>query len=226
MVSEMAFEQAHAAFMQAHLQSRTGERRGRLERGHREAEKLFCRKVWWEVQGNFDRLHPEYEVVDWRGHSYFCDFVWLAGPVKLVIEIKGFGPHVRDMDRQKYCNELNRETFLTAMGFQVICFVYDDVANRPELCITLLRMVLNRYLPANSPADAQSIQEREILRLACMLARPLRPVDVETHLSLNHRTAVRTLQSLKAKGVLTAVSGAEGKHVVKYELHNDAVYWF
>lgn len=223
MVSEMAFEQAHAAFLQGHLQTRTGERRGRLERGHREAEKLFCQKVWWEVQGNFDRLHPEYEVVDWRGLSYFCDFVWLAGPVKLVIEIKGFGPHVRDMDRQKYCNELNRETFLTAMGFQVICFAYDDVANRPELCITLLRMVLNRYLPANSPADALSIHEREILRLSCMLARPLRPVDVETHLFLNHRTAVRTLQSMCGKGLLKPAFGFEGKRAVKYELQRGAL---
>ncbi|MNY46886.1 hypothetical protein D3C86_1821090 [compost metagenome] len=64
--------------------------------------------------------------------------------MKLIIEIKGFGPHVRDMDRQKYCNELNRETFLTAMGYQVISFSYDDVAHRPELCITLLRMLISR----------------------------------------------------------------------------------
>lgn len=223
MGTEMVFEQAHAAFIEEHLKRRTGERKGRLERGHREAEKLFCRKVWWEVQGNFEGLHPEYEVLDWRGLSYFCDFVWLAGPVKLVIEIKGYGPHVKDMDRQKYCYELNRETFLAAMGFQVISFAYDDVANRPELCVTLLRMVLNRYLPAASPADPLTLREREILRLACTLARPLRPVDVETHLGLNHRTAVRTLQSLSAKGVLLAVAGPEGKHVTKYELHKDAI---
>ncbi|RRJ64762.1 hypothetical protein EHV15_18905 [Paenibacillus oralis] len=42
------------------------------------------------------------------------------------------------------CNELNRETFLAAMGFQVVSFAYDDAASRPELCITLLRLMLNR----------------------------------------------------------------------------------
>lgn len=220
---ETEFEKAHAAFIRDHLRRRTGERKGRLERGHREAEKLFCRQVWWEVRGNFDHLHPEYEVLDWRGLSYFCDFAWLAGPVKLIIEIKGFGPHVKDMDRQKYCNELNRETFLAAMGFQVVSFAYDDVASRPELCITLLRMMLNRYHPATAPADLLSIMEGEILRLACMLARPLRPVDVQIHLSINHRTAVRTLQSLCAKGVFVAASGAEGKHVVRYELQRGAI---
>ncbi|WP_438351203.1 hypothetical protein ACP8HI_11500 [Paenibacillus sp. FA6] len=108
----MNFDKAHAVYIQYHLDKRMGERRGRLKRGHREAEKLFCHNIWWPLLGNFDHLHPEFEILDWRGLSYFCDFVWLTQGVKLVIEIKGFGPHVRDMDRKKYCNELNRETFL------------------------------------------------------------------------------------------------------------------
>lgn len=43
---------------------RSGERKVRLERGHREAEKLFCRNVWWSLRLNFDDLHPEFEVLD------------------------------------------------------------------------------------------------------------------------------------------------------------------
>ncbi|WP_438351204.1 hypothetical protein ACP8HI_11505 [Paenibacillus sp. FA6] len=65
--------------------------------------------------------------------------------------------------------------------------------------------------------------EREIIRLACLLTRPLRPIDVETHLNINHRTAVRTLQSLCIKGLFAAVTGAEGKHVVRYELQPGAL---
>jgi very-short-patch-repair endonuclease len=128
----MTFEEAHAVFILHHVERRTGERKGRLVRGHNEAERLFCRNVWWPVRGSFDDLHPEYEVRDWRGMSYFCDFVWLTHPVKLVIEIKGFGPHVRDMDRQKYCIELNRETFLTAMGYQVISFAMTTCPSVPR----------------------------------------------------------------------------------------------
>ncbi|NOU98085.1 hypothetical protein GC093_33370 [Paenibacillus sp. LMG 31456] len=219
----MNFDAAHLAFIQSHLQRRTGERKGRLERGHRDAEKLFCRNIWWPLEGKFDNLHPEFEVLDWRGLSYFCDFALITSPVKLIIEIKGFGPHVRDMDRQKYCNELNRETFLAAMGFQVISIAYDDVAHRPDLCLTLLRMVLSRYRPEFSPTSMKSVAELEIIRLACILARPLRPIDVETHLSINHRTSVRILHSLCAKGLFSPVTGAEGKHVVRYELHPTAM---
>ncbi|MNO78899.1 hypothetical protein D3C76_700530 [compost metagenome] len=220
----MNFETAHVAFIQYHLHSRSGERKGRLERGHREAEKLFCRNVWWPLRLNFDDLHPEFEVLDWRGLSYFCDFAFITRYVKLVIEIKGFGPHVRDMDRIKYCNELNRETFLSAMGFQVISFAYDDVASRPELCMTLLRMLLSRYRSESSPVSMESVSEREIIRLAYTLARPLRPIDVEIHLSINHRSAVRLLQSLNTKGLFSTVTGPEGKYVVKYELQPNAIH--
>ncbi|MFD5019922.1 hypothetical protein ACFWMP_13550 [Paenibacillus sp. NPDC058367] len=40
------------------------------------------------------RSFVEFEVLDWRGQSYFCDFAYITRYVKLVIEIKGFGPHV------------------------------------------------------------------------------------------------------------------------------------
>ena len=218
----MNFEQCHAAFIQYHVQKRTGERKGRLERGHHEAEKLFCQNVWWKLHANFNDLHPEYEVLDWKGHPFFCDFAWISSGVKLIIEIKGFGPHVRDMDRQKYCNELNRETFLTGMGFQVISFAFDDVAYRPELCIALLRLVLSRYQPVASPVNLSCVLEREIIRFAFTHGRPLRPIDIENHLGINHRTAVRTLQTLCASGIFEAETRESGKYVVRYHIRQDA----
>ncbi|GMK41785.1 hypothetical protein PCCS19_48440 [Paenibacillus sp. CCS19] len=222
----MSFEEAHRAFIEYHLSMRSGERKGRLDRGHLEAEQLFCRKVWWPLMGNFNNLHPEYEVLDWRGISYFCDFVYITQGAKLIFEIKGFGPHVRDMDRRKYCNELNRETFLAAMGFHVISLAYDDVTNRPELCITLLRMVLSRYHATPgiiTTIPSITLAEWEIVRLACRLARPIRPIDVETQLRLNHRTAVRMLKSLSDKSVLTAISGPTEKHVIKYAIQQNSL---
>ncbi|SFB49921.1 Protein of unknown function [Cohnella sp. OV330] len=213
----MNFDQAHAEFIQSHLARRSGERRGRLERGHREAERLFCQNVWWKLRGSFDGLHPEYEVTDWRGLAYFCDFVWIHPAVKLIIEIKRFGPHVRDMDRKKYSNELNRETFLTAMGYRVISFSYDDVAERPELCITLLRMLIGGFYTHESPVNLTGLAERETLRLACRLSRALRPIDVAEHLQVNHRTAVRTLQTLCSKGLFAIASNPDSKYVRKYE---------
>jgi hypothetical protein len=216
----------YGEFIQYHLKNRTGERRGRLERGHHHGERLFMNNVWWPLQGNFDFLHPEYEVLDWRGRSYFADFVWLPGYVKLLVEINGFASHVRDMDRHKYCSELNRETFLHAMGYHVISFAYDDVEQRPELCITLLRMVLSRYQHGKTPISRAQLAEKEIIRLAIGLAQPIRPKDIEEHCTINHRTAVMMLQKLCAKGWLLPCLGGNGKRVVRYELARDVLDYF
>lgn len=219
----MDFQSAHDLFLNHHLTARSGERRDRLERGHREAERLFCRNVWWPLRQNFDNLHPKYEVTDWRGLTYFCDFAWITPYVKLVIEIKGFGPHVQDMDRRKFCRELNRETFLTAMGFQVISFAYDDVAQRPELCMTLLRMVLGRYTSNTEVSAKVTVVDREIIRLACTLSRAIRPIDVSLHLGLDHRTAVKALQSLCDKQLFQGISGTGGKRIVRYMIKSAAL---
>ena len=128
----MNFEKMHASWIHNHLENRTGERRGRLERGHREAEKLFCQNIWWMLRGNFDDLHPEFEVLDWRGLSYFCDFVWLTRSREIGYRNQRVWSSCARYGQDKYCNELNRETFLAAMGYQVISFAYDDVANSPR----------------------------------------------------------------------------------------------
>src|SRR5690554_854453 len=222
----MNFEETHETFISSHIQQRTGERKGRLERGHLHGEKLFTKNVWWPMKGNFDDLHPEYEVLDWRGRSYFGDFAYIQKYLKLIIEIKGYNAHVKEMDRQRYSNELNRELFMQITGFRIISFTYDDVSTRPELCITLLRSLLSRYHPEISPITKVALTEKEIIRLAIYLARPIRPVDVVKHLAVNRRTAVSILQSLCTKGWMLPLQRGQGARVLYYELVHGVVDMF
>lgn len=219
----MNFEEAHEAFVQEHLAKRQGERRNRLERGHAHAEVLFLRNVWWPLRGNFQHLHPEFEVLDWKGYPYYANFAWLPGYIKLIIEIKGYNSHIRNMDRTKFCNELNRETFLFAMGFHIISFAYDDVERRPELCRNLLRMVLSKYLHAPDSISVPILAEKEVIRLAIQSARPLRPIEIRQHLSMDYRTTNRILSNLCAKGWLRRIYGPHGQRVMKYELVKEMV---
>ncbi|WP_127579892.1 hypothetical protein [Paenibacillus koleovorans] len=218
----MNYEEVHAGFIQHHLTRRTGERQGRLERGHLHGEQLFARQVWWELMRSFDHLHPEYEVLDWRGRSYFADFAWLPGYTKLLIEIKGFSKHVRDMDRQSYCRELNREAFLLGLGYPVVSFAYDDVEQRPELCMHLLRSIMSRFQTAEAPVTRLKLAEKELIRLAIQLARPIRPKDVELHFEINHRTAVALLRKLCEKGWFVHLVRGKGERMVCFELTHRA----
>jgi hypothetical protein len=222
----MQYEQAHEAFIEQHLASRIGERRGRLERGHRHAEEMFLQNVWWPLRGDFNDLHPEYEVLDWRGRSYFADYAFLPGPIKLLFEIKGYAAHVRDMDRLKYCNELNRETFLYGMGYQVISFAYDDVEQRPELCITLLRVVLSRYLIVDAPRGQLLLAEKEIMRLVVRNAGIVRPKEVAEYFTLDPKTVRLMLTKLCEKGWLKPVRRGIGVKNVEYRLARDVLYYW
>ncbi len=208
----------HEAWIKDHLSRRTGERRGRLERGHRHGERLFARSVWWEVFGHFEQLHPEFELTDWRGRSYFADFAWITRFVRLIIEIKGFTSHVREMDRQRYSNELNRETFLTGLGYRVISFAYDDVEQRPEICITLLRMVMSQFQPHDAPVAKATFAEKEVVRLAMQVAEALRPKDVVEHFGVDTKTAIAILRRLSEKGWMNPAPRGKGERLVRYEL--------
>ncbi|MBW7454937.1 hypothetical protein ACFOLF_28745 [Paenibacillus sepulcri] len=67
----MAFLPVYRSWMEKHLNSRSGERERRLAEGHGHAEKLFLEKVWYPAFGEFENLHPEYEVADFRDGRAF-----------------------------------------------------------------------------------------------------------------------------------------------------------
>ncbi len=127
---------------------------------------------------------------------------------------------------KKYCNELNRETFLHAMGYNVISFAYDDVEQRPDLCMTLLRTVLSRYQPGQMPVSRALLAEKEIIRLAIQLGGPIRPKDVERHFEIDHRTAVLMLKKLCEKGWLLPSVRGNGERVVRYVLARGTLDYF
>lgn len=223
----MQFDEEHQVWLQQHMERRRGERRNRLERGHGHAERLFLRQVWWPLRGHLHQLHPEFEVADWRNRPYFADFAWLPGSgVKLIIEIKGYATHVRDMDRQKYSSELNRETFLYGVGYDVISFSYDDVARQPELVMMLLRIALGRYQAEHAPTDKPGVMEKEIIRLLIQLARPILPKDVAEHLGVDPKTARRMLRKLSEKGWLRPVRRGKSQRIVRYEWAKGTLEYF
>ncbi|WEK54439.1 MAG: hypothetical protein P0Y55_18195 [Candidatus Cohnella colombiensis] len=217
----MDFEQAHTQFIEHHMAYRSGERKGRLLRGHNFAEKLFLQNVWWPLFGNFDYLHPEYEIYDWNRKSQFLDFAFLTPYGRFGLECDGFQSHVTDMDREKFSYSLNRDTFLTGMGWRMIHFSFDDVQKRPEVCRMLLQLVMGPYIIRNTPAQLVTFAEKDLLHLAWNLGRPVRPKDVVESMGINFRTAKNLLQSLVKKDLLKPrVRGAAVRY---YEL-NDSSY--
>ncbi|MFD2611761.1 hypothetical protein [Paenibacillus gansuensis] len=221
----MSFADTHAQWLKEHLSSRTGEHKGRLERGHGHGEILFLQQVWWPLRGHLRDLHPEFEVMDWRGRPYYADFLWISGQVKLVILIKGYATHVRDLDRRGFCREVNRETFLQSIGYRIISFAYDDVEKRPDLCITLLRMMLNQFEAADKSTTKSRLEEKEVVRLAYRSAGIVTPRVVAAHLNVTPKTARLILKRLCQQGMLKPLLAGKGERVHKYELARVNLDW-
>ncbi len=212
----VAFEMAHDSFINEHLSRRTGERKGRLLRGHNYAERLLLENVWWPVFGSFEDLHPEYEISDWNRKSQFLDFAYLPPFGKFGLECDGFQSHVREMDRERFSYSLNRDTFLTGIGWKMIHFSFDDVQQRPEMCRMLLQLVIGPHFIQKASMVTLHVIEKEILRLAWRLEGRVRPKHVTDLLGIDFRTSRNWLRSLVDKGMLKPED--KGGKIRSYEL--------
>lgn len=137
----MGFKAEHEAWLKEHLKRRQGERLDALKRGHGYGNQLFVEKIWWPIVGHFQGFHPEYEVKDWRGRSYFADFMWIAGAVRIVFEIMDYGTH--GTDRTKYRLDLYRGLFLQSQECTVLYISLDELKENPSFVLSAVRNILS-----------------------------------------------------------------------------------
>lgn len=207
------FEEARDAWMERHLRARRGERKDRLKRGHGHGEALFLKNVWWPLVGNFDDLHPEYEVRDWRGGTLYLDFAWLPGLRRFNIDVKGFGPHVQQADRTGYRRELMRELYLHSRGYTNISIAYDALKEDPALIRDFLKPDIMRYARAGRRAE-RPLAEQALLDYARKHSECIYPSKAADELGLDPRTVIKYLKKLMLEGKVQLISA--GKRARRY----------
>ena len=205
----MDFQQEYEAFVRWHQTRRSGERLRRLREGHGHAEKLFLEGLWWPVVGHFQYLHPEYEVKDFQDGTRFLDFAYLRSPFRIGIEIDGFGPHARDIDRGRFGDNFMRQNQLVLDGWKIIRFSYDDLTHKKRRCQQLILHMLGRWYGESDVSISAEYQEKEIMRLAAMSIEPLKSRNVAELLGIRPEAARVWLRRLHAKGLLQPASGEQ-----------------
>lgn len=221
MEMDMSFEKEHGRWMEHHLSARKGERLDALKRGHGFGNRLFVEQVWWPLAGSFHGLHPEYEVKDWRGRSYFVDFMWIAGSKRVALEVMDYGSH--GMDRTKYRMDLNRGLFLQTQDCLVYYISLDELKENPSFILFALRTSLAPYLSAVDGGDRRtgdkgfSRVERDLMRLAIRHNRLIRPVQAARELELHNMTVIKYCRRLVEKGKFQPVAKGPSGRVVYYQ---------
>lgn len=206
----MGFDEAYATWMERHLASRSGERLRRLQEGQGYGEKLFLSQAWYPAIGNFDDLHPEYEVFDYRDGSRYLDHAFIRYPYKIDWETDSYGTHWSKISRKQYDDGLERQNQIVHDGWQVFRFSVDQLKEQPRKCQQFIQQVMGRlYGKSVHPALRLSLKEREIARIAVRMNRPVTAADVCKLLGIGRKQASGLLKSLAFHAVLVPASGSE-----------------
>nr|WP_205603360.1 DNA-binding response regulator [Heyndrickxia shackletonii] len=212
----VGFEEEYQAFLNIHLQARTGERLRRLQEGHNQAEMLFLKQVWWPLFHHFRYLHPEYEVDDFKDGKRYLDFAYIRPTIQICLEVDGYGPHLRNISRWQFSDSLERQNQLVIDGWTVIRFSYDQVNEKPRRCQQIVQQVIGQWLGDELDQTSLSIVEKEVLRLAIRKGEAISPVEVEKYLKLSDKTVKKVLSQLVDKKMLIPASGL--KRIRSYRL--------
>jgi hypothetical protein len=203
----MRFEEEYQTFMNTHLQARSGERLRRLQEGHNHAEMLFLQQVWWPIFYQFNYLHPEYEVDDYKDGKRYLDFAYIRPSIRLCFEVDGYGPHLKNISRWQFSDNLERQNQLVIDGWTVIRFSYDQVKEQPRRCQQIVQQVIGRWLGDELDPTALSFSEKEVIRLAIRKGEAISPKEVGEYLRLSDKTVKKVLSQLVEKKMLIPTSG-------------------
>ncbi|MCL7745492.1 DNA-binding response regulator [Halalkalibacter alkaliphilus] len=203
----MGFEEEYQIFINAHLQARTGERLRRLQEGHKHAEMLFLKEVWWPLFHHFRYLYPEYEVNDFKDGTRYLDFAYIRPTIRICFEIDGYGPHLKEISRWQFSDSLERQNQLVIDGWTVIRFSYDQVKEKPRRCQQIVQQVIGRWLGDELDLTTLSLVEKEVLRLAIRKGEAISPIEVQKYLKLSDKTVKKVLSQLVDKKMLIPASG-------------------
>lgn len=195
----MGFDQAYSSYVDMHSKVSKGERRRRLEEGVGHAEKLFLEGIWWFGFGQFNHLHPEYEVIDEKGRSRFIDFAFIFSWFKIAFEIQGFGPHLKQMSMWSFSDEQQRIRTLSARGWILMYFSYDEIKDTPEQCIKEIQALLGSLLGRETDDVSLSAIEREVTRFALENNGVIQTKELYQEMKMHRNTIYKYLRGLVEK---------------------------
>ena len=104
---------------------------------------------------------------DFRDGIRFLDFAFLSDYLRLALEIDEYSSHLQRISRSQFSDQWIRQNHLIIDGWKILRFSYDDVKDRPRMCLQLIQQFMERWFNKNGKEMVSvSPEEKEILRLA------------------------------------------------------------
>lgn len=211
-VEDQLFEIAYTDWLAIHRADRAGEALRRLTSGHGFGEKLFLTNIWWPVVGSFDHLNPEYLIIDDGDKERFIDLAYIRAPYRIAIEIDGYGPHLKNIDRYQFGDNLMRQNHLILDGWKLFRFSVSDIEQRPERCIRFVRSMLGQWYGQNHETESLTSRERQIIEFALYRNAAIRASDIVREFNIRRESAGMWLRTLHQKGMLIPITRGQRIH--------------
>ncbi|MBT2762964.1 transcriptional regulator [Paenibacillus sp. ISL-20] len=203
------FDQQYELWMHTNILNERNPRRLEiLHKGLGHGTVEFLRSVWFPAIGNFDDLHPEWEVRDFGNGYRYLDLAYMPGGARGGIEIQGYGPHARDLDVRRFKDLCRRHCLLALDGWTFLPIAYPSIVDEPKQCQQLILSFVGRFVASDVPASLSWL-EAEAVRFARRLLRPITPLELANHLRVSDRHTRRLLHKLVELQILVIASGQQ-----------------
>jgi hypothetical protein len=213
------FEDAFNDFLYKQRRTASGQRLEQLNKDLT-GEKKLMKEVLWPILQTFDGLSMEHELVSTTGVKIYLDVLYEQ--LGIAFESEGFVVHAENITRERFNFERMRIRTIAMYGYKYIPFSWDELDKRSEACRRSVYELLGRFSStAGIALNELTVYEREVLRYALRLNRPLRLRDACFCLQLGPETTRQVLRKLLDKNLVKPVSKGAQNHY-QYALEDKA----
>jgi len=205
----LSFDEVYKSWLADMMEEEKNPRRRELLRkGLSHGTVTFLRTIWFPVIGNFNDLHPEYEIRDSDNKYRYLDLAYMPKGAKGCIEIQDYSSHARDIETNRFKDLCMKQALLAMEDWLFLPIAYLSIRDDPSVCKKLVLSFVGKFLSVNVNSEL-TWAEAETVRFARRLMRPFEPRELSAHLLLSENRVRVMLRSLVAKNLLIVSSGVQ-----------------
>ncbi|WP_373229714.1 hypothetical protein [Cohnella sp.] len=168
-----------------------------------EGEKKLLVDIVLPVLRSTKGLILEYEIVTLSGVKAYIDAFY--EPLEIGFEGEGFVAHAQNITRSRFDFERNKVRSMSVNDLKYFPFTWDEMDKKTEFCRRAIYEVLGRHTSGGWSGvtySEVSLYEREVIRYALRLNRPIRMADVCECLQSSHQFCRSILRKMIEKNLL------------------------
>jgi hypothetical protein len=168
-----------------------------------EGERKLLTDVVLPVLRTTKGLILEYEFVTLSGVKAYIDVFYES--LEIAFEGEGFVTHAQNITRSRFDFERNKVRSMSVFDYKYFPFTWDEMDKKTEVCKRAIYEMLGRRSSGGWSGVSYSevsLYEREVIRYALRLGRPIRMNDVCECLQSSHDFCLRIIRQMIEKKLL------------------------